>query len=304
MKKISLKCAAVVVALGPLYPFAFAADIVKAQPRKKFKLHAVTLEFKTSDMISPRVIPEPSYQAPGVIIGDAIIYTAKLDPPLTLPDARYSWVGGGSSFGATAVVSYTQAGDQAIVANVLDLNSNTNKFVGVAARARSVGTNTEAGYCTTSGTAIAIICSAAAQDAQLATDWSRSVAVGVALGLGGASSADNGKSNAAMHSYWNVLMTRDGGADVAENIATAHEKLSVNFTGIDAGDAHNSSVMDLDNNARGRQIAAGIAFVTTPGTNDPQGQTAIIAAVNAGTMTRMDIVSNPGRGGLLEPSNK
>lgn len=289
---------------------ANAENIVKSLPTKKFKLHSIGLAYYASDIaqVNTRNIPAPSYQSPGVILNvsanDSAFYYARLSPNLVLPDSRYTWTGADDTFGPSAFVSYTSVGDRTIVLNVRDKNSNTNKFRGVLAKARSVGTITEAEYCVTSVPEIVILCATGAVDANLATNWSRLPATLTALSATcDLPNCDNGKSNAAMHAYWNLLMTRDGGSSFAATVGTAHEKLSINNTGVDGGGEHNSSVMDLDNNQRGREIALSMTFATTPATDDPAGKAAIIAADNAGTMTILDDQTNLNRNGLLQPSN-
>lgn len=292
-----------------------STDRFSVQARKKFKLHAVGLAFQTvNEMSSERPIDHPNYKAPGLIVNDTVFYRPLLTPPLTLPISRFSWIGEDAESEAGVYVNYTQAGDRAIVLRVLDRNSNTEKFVGVAARARAVGTFTEPEFCLDGGLLVRVFCAVAQVDSSLALAWAHSFDTGVALQRAGPDTGPDGKANSALHAYWNVLLTRDGGPALAEGLANAHEKFSerliwngkffeLAYSGIDAGDAHNSSAMDLINNARGREIADNLTFETLTSMDDYAGQLAVIAAANAGTLVKLES-SEAGRGRLLEPSNK
>lgn len=289
--------------MGGWISSAHAADSTKSLPRKKFKQHVVEVAFKTSEMGAAKRIAHPTYQNPGVILregGEGVVFSQAIDPPLVLPASRFTWAGIAAGAGPSIGVTFNAVSDPILTLTVEDRNASNTKTVSVKTRARSIGTQTTAQYCGASFQN-GLNCTDAFDDSILARNWSRSSPVLAALGV--TSTGDNGKSNAAMHSYWNLLLARDVTGPEAEKITTSYEKLSPQLTGIDAGDPRNGSVLDLDNNARGRFIAGGMTFETSSG-DDAAGQAAIISAVNGGQMTKMDQESNPGRSGLLEPSDK
>jgi len=111
--------------------------------------------------------------------------------------------------------------------------------------------------------------------------------------LGGTAGVHNCKADAARHAYWNALMIIDGmSAAEAWGIGQAHE-----YDGLVAGNPHNESVMDLENNQKGINMGAGL-------TTRAQAQAAVIAALAAGNLTYLDSLPNAGEDGLLQPTNK
>lgn len=284
--------------------FVCAADVTKTLPRKKFRLHAVGLDYKTSEMSAFKPLLHPEYQSPGVIIGDAVTYRARLDPDLMLTPTRYTWSGALASVGQTVTVSYPQITDSVSVLRIRDANANADRTTSALTKVRSVGLVSEIDMCIASAGIVPIFCTVAGLDAISATQWARSAET--RQRLGGPTDFDNGKDNAAMHAYWNILMTRDIGLTLTELIATGHEKRSYNpannsFSGIDEGGAHNSTVMDLINNDHGRSMAP-LTFDTFPGFDDADSQTIVVNAANLGTLTKLNNKDNPVSSGVLEPS--
>jgi len=88
-------------------------------------------------------------------------------------------------------------------------------------------------------------------------------------------------------------MTVDWNAADAEGLATAHEK-----TGLDEGNPHNETVMDLENNAHGRSIGS------APGASRIELQNNVVLALNDGTLTILDDLANRAETGLLQPSHQ
>jgi hypothetical protein len=117
----------------------------------------------------------------------------------------------------------------------------------------------------------------------------------VALGGG----FENGRADAARHSYWNVIMTKDLSADIAEGASTAHERTNLN-----EGAFHNTTVMDIENNSIGRSIGSALPS----GATRSDCQNAVINALNAGSLTILDDLTNNNANGLgiglLQPSNQ
>ena len=103
----------------------------------------------------------------------------------------------------------------------------------------------------------------------------------------------NGRADAARHAYWNAIMTVDWNATDAEGLSTAHEK-----TGLDGGNPHNETVMDMENNAHGRDIGSGES------TEREELQNDVINGLNAGTLTILDDLGNANEVGLLQPSDQ
>ena len=100
----------------------------------------------------------------------------------------------------------------------------------------------------------------------------------------------NGRGDAARHAYWNALMAQELGAATAEEAATAHE-----HTGLNEGSPHNETVMDMNNNAVGRTLAA---------PTRAQMQTNVQQALDAGQLWILDKITNPSRRGLLINSDE
>jgi hypothetical protein len=90
-------------------------------------------------------------------------------------------------------------------------------------------------------------------------------------------------------------MTIEMSAAIAASAATSYEK-----TSIDGGGPHNATVMDMENNQQGRTIAGGLG--ADPNRTDCQN--AVIDALNDGTLTILDDLTNPNEEGLLKPSDE
>lgn len=315
MKRLAL-AAVLFVALGVLFTIlAHAENLTKAQPRKKIKVPAVRIQYMNDRMTDFLTIGRAN-QNPGVITGDSLTFAAVLSSVTALDNSRYSWAGAASGVGRQISAAFGTPGNPAITVSVFDKNSKRSKVATAITRARFVGPETEPDICPSSDPATFLNCTQAATDAALAESWATSGDMGEALGFGHvACTADDGKCNAAKHAYWNLLMVRDTGPAFAARLATAHERYSEGFlfvggtSGLNAGSAHNSVVMDLDNNSAGRTIAGGISFSSSYPFGDDAGKTAIASAANSGSLTKLDPLPNPSQGplkssSLLTPSNQ
>lgn len=288
-----------------------AEDKTLPKQKKKMKLHAVRIGFKHAGMSAPRTIGRAN-RNPGVITGDSLAFSVVLQPELTLDNARYSWTGAAAGQGPLISAAFPTPGSRSLTLNVFDKSANRNKSFTATTRVRFVGPEKEGDICPTGEPTN---CSAALADATLAESWAESGDMAVALGFPrGPCTSDDGRCNAAKHAYWNVLMVRDTDPAFAARLATAHERFSsgyifTNPSGLDAGSAHNSVVMDLDNNSGGRTIASGLPFTSGLPFGDEPGKAAIAGAVNSGGLTKLDTSSNlantnPEAAGLLEPTNQ
>lgn len=293
---------------------ALAADLTKSLPKKKITVPPVQIAYKNDRMSEPLPITREN-QHPGVIVGDALNFVAIISADMPQDGSRYSWSGTATGEGVARSVPYNVHGDPTMTLSVFDRNSNQNKFFVETTRVRFVGPEKETDICPSSLAEINLLCSLAVLDANSADEWAESGEMATSLGFtqGGPCTADDGKCNAAKHSYWNLLMVRDTGESFAARLATAHERLSFGFvffdTGLDAGSAHNSVVMDLDNNAKGRNIARNMTFETSAPNQDGPGKAAIVSAVNGGAMTKLDPLPNPNSGpfrssSFLTPSDQ
>jgi len=294
------------------------ADIVKPQPRKKINVPAIRIAYSHPGMTEPRVINR-SNQNPGVIVGDTLEFTAVLvSGTASLESSRFSWTGSAVGEGGQIYKTFDSAGSDTLTLNVFDRNSNRVKSFAATTRVRYVGPEKETDICPS---VEFVKCTAAAADAGLAESWAFNGDMAESLGFPrGECTVDDGKCNAAKHAYWNVLMVRDTGDPFASRLAVAHERYSAGFiffggvSGLNAGSAHNSVVMDLDNNLSGRAIASTINFTSSLPLGDSTGKTIVSAAVKAGfvgslPMTKLNTSSdvkktNPEGSGLLEPTNQ
>ena len=88
-------------------------------------------------------------------------------------------------------------------------------------------------------------------------------------------------------------MALSWGQDYSEELGTAHE-----VTGLQSQNAdHNSTVMDLENNAVGRSLAP------APMALDQLRQ-AVRGSLDSGGLTIMDEIDNPQEKGLLQKSDQ
>lgn len=312
MKRSRIPGLALLVLMGgPMLAPIHAEDKTLPKQRKKMKLHAVRIAFKHSGMSAPRTIPLAN-KNPGVVTGDSLEFSAVLDPALTLDNTRYSWSGAASGQGPLITPAFGVPGNRALTLSVLDKGANRPKTFTATTRVRSVGIEKEPDICPTAEPGN---CLKAAQDANLAESWAESGDMAEALGFPrGPCTADDGRCNSAKHAYWNLLMVRDTDPAFAARLATAHERYSSGYiftspSGLEAGSAHNSIAMDLDNNSSGRTIASGMTFASGLPFGDGPGKAAVASAVNTGGLTKLDTSSNlantnPEGSGLLEPTNQ
>lgn len=290
---------------------AGAEDFVKSLPKKTIKVPAVQIGYKNSAMNEPLLIKREEQQ-PGAIVGDALNFVA-MGEDLPSDSSRYTWSGFVTGEGVARTAVYVVHGDPTLALNVFDRNSNRNKSFVEKTRVRFVGAETEPDICIAGNSIEVADCGIALIDSYLADDWSETD-MGPRLGFGPEPcTADDGKCNAAKHAYWNMLMVRDTSLAFATRLATAHERYSngfffVNDSGINAGSAHNSVVMDLDNNLVGRNLWGSFPSESAWPNHDEQGKTEIVSLINLGLLTIMDPHPNPNEGAhisssFLVPSN-
>ncbi|HRT29856.1 MAG TPA: hypothetical protein P5527_08690 [Kiritimatiellia bacterium] len=241
----------------------------------------VDLEFQNSHMSAGKLIDPlspPRDVRVGVVQGDTVKFKAKLTSTVTLQNGDYVWAGMQSGNGPEIDITFSSVGTHSEQLQVLGCQDRMGRTTVV-----SVTGSGEAAW-------MAIhpqywISAPRLRDEALAWASNNQAALG-----GG---VRNGRADAARHAYWNAIMTFDWNAADAEGLATAHEK-----TGLDNGAPHNETVMDLENNADGRAIGGGGS------TNRVQLQNAVIAALNAGTLTILDDLGNANEVGFLQPSNQ
>lgn len=295
--------------------FVIAAETTLPQPRKKFRLHAVHVAYKTVPSNPPKPVEHPEYQQIGTMVSQEpnsqIHVLAHFDPQLVLPDNRFTWSGAAAGQAQTIPLSYGSEGNRAISVTVDDKNG-ADKTRSAIIRTRFVSAATEGSLCTTESPT-APLCPIVFGDALLASNWSASETANVRWGWLNATGADNGRSNAAKHAYWNVLMVRDIGAPNARIFADAHERDpaggGLGGFGLNDGTPHNGVVMDLDNNGSGRTIGSNLNFETVFPMDDFDGQTAVVNAILGGGLTVMDDAGPQNSGnvnaqGLLQPSDR
>lgn len=272
---------------------AHATDSTLPKTPKKFKLHAVGIAFQTVGMTTSKRIARPADQSIGLLTMDQVTLTADFQPPLIVPSSRLTWSGAATAEGPSVSVSFGSGGDR--IANLKVQDQRGDKNTSAAMRVRFVSDITQAQFCSSS-LAQATLCSEAVVDATLARSWSEEPTTVSRVGLTVAD-VDHGRTNAAKHAYWSLLLVRDFGIAFARDLTTAHERDGL------PGAPHPGTVMDLDNNTGGRTIATGLTFSSFPLTNDIPGQDAVISAVNAGSLTILDDIGNP-IAGLLQRSNQ
>ena len=285
---------------------ALAADTTKALTRKIIKVPAVQIAYKNDRMNEPFVIKRED-QNPGVVVGDSLNFSAT-GSDLPSDSSRYTWSGAATGQGIAKSVIYTANGQSQLTLSVLDKNSNTTKSFTATTRARFIGPEREQDICPSASPSQDLDCGRALYDASLADDWAESGDMGARLGFGNTPcTADDGKCNAAKHSYWNLLMVRDTSFSFAARIGMAHERFSNGYfvlddSGIDSGSAHNSAVMDLDNNAAGRSVFGTYTNTTSFPNHDERGKTELVTLINLGLLTMMDPLPNPDTGDFISSS--
>lgn len=313
MNKLTQSALLVLAILARVAPLSFlhAEDKVLPKQQKKIHLHAVRVAFKHTGMSNPKTIGLPN-QDPGVLKGDSLNLSAILQPPLTLPNNRFTWSGSATGSGPAISPVFDILGNRTITLGVRDQNANIDKTVAVEVRVRLVGPEKESDICPS---AVPDDCGFAFLDSLLVRDWVEGGDLAVALGFPrGPCNSDDGKCNAAKHAYWNLLMVRDTDLAFATRVATAHERYSSGYfftseSGLDVGAQHNSVVMDLENNVTGRAIANDMQFSSALPLGDEPGKLIIVTEVLAGQLTKLDSSSNltntnPQGSGLLEPTNQ
>ena len=246
-------------------------------------LLSVDLEFQNFKMSNGKVIDPldpPRDVRVGVIQGDTITFKAKLTPPdIPLNDSDYVWSGAKTGNGPTIDITFNNACNYAEGLSVLGCST----LVGSITAVEVPPPNEDAWAIIHPPSAII-----AYQLSNEVVNWAS--ANQGALGGGWT----NGRTDAARHSYWNVLMSVEMDAATAEGAATAHERTNYEASNPE----HNAIVMDLHNNGVGRSISSGLT------TNRVDCQNAVINALNAGTLWIMDDLANANESGLLMPSNQ
>jgi len=249
---------------------------------KSIRVVDVGLGFRTSAMGTPKLVDplDPATDVRiGVIRGDNIIFEAISTPEVTLEDDQQNWSGVQEGTGPELSVTFDGTG-------------TLNEALAVDGVTRTATiSSVDVPWPPEWVWAILHPFSALeARDlAEEAIEWveSNQDVLGPPV--------DNNRSNAARHAYWNVLMTVEMDAATAEGAATAHER-----TNLDEGAPHNSTVMDMENNARGREVGGGLP----PDPTRADCQNAVINALDSGTLTILDDTANTNGAGLLKPSNQ
>ncbi len=250
---------------------------------KTTKIYVVKLElgFKNSEMTTPKIIDPlvpPVDVRIGVILADSITFDAIVTPDVTLEDSDYSWTGEKTGDGPSISVTFDIIG-----------NSRTESVtvLGVTRTATTtviyVPPPTENEWGLINWSIVDTVISLNEE----AETWAYNNRVVLGGGYG------NGNADAARHAYWNVLMTIEISAQKAAEAGTAHE-----YSGLAAGQPHNQSVMDIENNKHGITIGLGLS---DPNRTDCQN--AVIEALNDETLTILDDLSNPNGEGLLKSND-
>lgn len=258
---------------------AFGVDLFSA----KCAVVKVELAFQTSGMGAAKVVPSPDYQRIGVLKGDTLTFKTVLTPSVVLPNGEYSWSGEKNGNGSSISVTFNNLGM---------LRTETVQVVGVTRTATITvvdvpepDENTWAIWMTTlHGPGWVLKINNLASEALA---WAQANQAALGGGL------HNGKADAARHAYWNVLMIIEGYSPAdAWGAGQSHER-----SNIVAGDPHNETAMDLENNQKGINMGAGL-------TTRASGQAAVINALTNGNLTYFDDLANSGECGLLQPTNK
>lgn len=246
----------------------------------------VELEFQNSHMSSSKLIDPlspPRDVRVGVVEDDTVKFKAKLTPSVTLQNSDYVWTGVQNGNGPEIDITFNSVGTHSEQLQVLNCSERTGltTVVDVPWVTEEMWGLAHANRVFISPTVYEL------RDESLgwaAANWSL---------LGGTPQVRNCRADAGRHAYWNAIMTAEWNFNDAEGIATAHERNNLNNN-----DPHNESVMDLENNADGRNIG------TSCGTNRNAIQSAVLDALNAGSLTILDDYQNINEVGLLKPSNQ
>lgn len=244
----------------------------------KITLLKVDLEFQNSEMSDwKNVKPDPSIETRiGVIRGDEIDF--RIADSSSIPASQLSWSGEEEGTGDSISITFDELGEREVVLEIAD--TEVARAIVTVAEPTGPGEATwMALHLSRAGTAFAI--------RDEATEWAQTNLDSLGGGW------TNGPADAARHSYWNGLMTMWWGEEDAEGLATAHE-----VSGLSGTADHNSTVMDLENNASGR------AFVTDPDMTRGELDTAVRNALSSSQLVVMDEITNVEERGLLQQSNQ
>lgn len=216
-----------------------------------------------------KTIANPSMDRIGVIAGDSIRFLVLTTPDQLLQDSDVSWQGEGAGSGRSLLVQFPTPGLRQETAVV------TGKQVQALIDVAPMPTFTQEAFCFSQP----VLCGLAAIERNPAINWSQSVAASIGRG------ARNGPQDAVRHAYWSALMTVRVAGFIAEGVGTGHEGGT-----IAKGEPHNESVMDLENNAIGRQIGQALlnSGLTSSQIPDSELQNRVLNAFNAGQLTIMD----------------
>ncbi len=251
------------------------ADRVKATVVKldlKFR-NSLMSYGKLLDPLSP-----PRDVRIGLLLQDAVTFEAEITPDIQTPLSAFVWTGAQNGYGPEIAITFNGIGNYSEYLSVF--------YASILCGRITVSEVTGLGE--TAWMALHPQYWGSAFDLRdEAMTWASSNIEALGGGWG------NGRTDAARHAYWSAIMTADWNPDDACGLATAHEK-----TGLDEGEPHNATVMDLENNADGRSIGA------SPGLSRIDMQNAVISALNDGTLTILDDLANRQEMGLLQPSNQ
>lgn len=241
----------------------------------------VELEFQNSSMSSGKLIDPlspPRDVRVGIVQGDTVKFKAKLTPNVSLQSSDYVWTGAQNGNGSEINITFSSAGAYSEQLQVLDSESRVASTTVI----NVTGPGEAAWYVSHPEHYISTF-----ELRDEALGWATTNAATLGGGL------LNGRADAARHAYWNAIMTIDWNATDAEGLATAHEK-----TGLDDGNPHNETVMDMENNASGRGIGSGES------TEREELQNDVVNALNAGALAILDDLGNANEVGLLQPSDQ
>lgn len=214
----------------------------------------------------------------GLLLQDAVTFEAEITPDIQTPLSAFVWTGAQNGYGPEIAITFNGIGNYSEYLSVF--------YASILCGRITVSEVTGLGE--TAWMALHPQYWGSAFDLRdEAMTWASSNIEALGGGWG------NGRTDAARHAYWSAIMTADWNPDDACGLATAHEK-----TGLDEGEPHNATVMDLENNADGRSIGA------SPGLSRIDMQNAVISALNDGTLTILDDLANRQEMGLLQPSNQ
>lgn len=266
-----------------------AATVTKITlPKKTITVFGVDVGFRNSGMTTEKVIPQPDIQRIGVLLGDTIGFKGVLTPPITIADSRFSWSGVQLGSGQTISATITRVGPNS---QTLSVGGKEKTAVSVAFDVQPPNEDQWAFVHPVAALYIYFSLQSSA------FDWAASANSTYSWGD---SQLHNGKADAARHAYWNVLMAMSSivGPDLALQAGYAHERTNLEEV---SNPPHNETAMDLTNNWAGISIAASLPS----NASETQQQSAVVNAINAGSLVILDDLTNSSPyPGLLQPSNK